>query len=64
MTGRPLIPRTTPSEKRCVRCATVKASRLFNASAKSPDGLMSWCRACANAYSRAWTGRRLTETNA
>lgn len=50
MMGRPLIPRTTPTEKRCVHCATVKVHAQFNRSAKSPDGLMSWCRACCQAY--------------
>lgn len=36
--------------KKCSRCLKVKTGREFNADAKSPDGMQTYCRECQHEY--------------
>lgn len=41
-----------PKYKKCTNCEEVKETKHFQMDYRRRDGLVSWCRQCANKYSR------------
>lgn len=47
-----LLPRVTPTEKKCNTCGEVKPTSAFGRYAKNVDGLLGRCTPCRTAYNR------------